>query len=178
MAGEDDGIKSTLFKGDTDIEPDALIQVYKWFAGTADAVSTRRLTANAFYLTLNMTLLTLIGYSLRHGINATEVKCFFWVLVVCAVGVGGFLSYLWYRTVKSYKQLNAGKFEVIALMEEKLPVAPYAAEWKALGEGNNSTKYAPITHLEMMLPKIFGGLYTLFGILYVIQLNCVICKPG
>ena len=54
-----------------------LMELYKFYAGTADAVSTRRQSANAFFLTLNTALIALIGYSFRS--NAAE-NSFLWLL--------------------------------------------------------------------------------------------------
>ena len=100
-----------------------LIELYKFYAGTADAVSTRRQSANAFFLTLNTALLALIGYSFRYSANGNHSVCLPVVLIAAVVGL--ILCYLWFRTIKSHQQLNNGKFDVINLMEQKLPFAPY-----------------------------------------------------
>ena len=51
-------------------------------------------------------------------------------------------------------------------MEKKLPFAPYAAEWKALGEGKDPKKYKKITNIEMNIPCVFALLhFILLGIL-------------
>ena len=44
-------------------------------------------------------------------------------------------------------------------MERKLPFAPYAAEWKALGEGKNPRKYTKITEIELKIPWFFAFLH-------------------
>ena len=136
---------------------DHLIELYKFYAGTADAVSTRRHSANAFFLTLNTALLALIGYSFRYSANGNRLVWLPVVLIAAVVGL--ILCYLWFRTIKSHQQLNDGKFDVINLMEQKLPFAPYAAEWKALGEGKNPKKYKKITDIELKIPWFFAILH-------------------
>ena len=166
MAKEgNDPNESTLEKSEEEYGPNYqnhLMELYKFYAGTADAVSTRRQSANVFFLTLNTALIALIGYSFRS--NAAE-NSFFWLLIPIVI-VGLILCYQWRRTIKSHQQLNDGKFEVINLMEKKLPFAPYAAEWKALGEGKDPKKYKKITNIEMNIPWVFALLhFLLLGIL-------------
>ncbi len=49
---------------------------------------------------------------------------------------------------------------VIGAIEERLPISPYwRAEWKALGEGKNTSRYLPLTHLEQWIPMLFGTTY-------------------
>ena len=144
-----------------------LMELYKFYAGTADAVSTRRQSANAFFLTLNTALIALIGYSFRSNAAGNS---FLWLLVVLVVlGVGLILCYQWYKTIKSYQQLNDGKFEVIDMMEQKLPFAPYAEEWKALGEGKDPKKYQKITDLEMRIPWFFAVLHIILLVILILR---------
>ena len=157
--------ESTFDRSEEEYGPDYqshLMELYKFYAGTADAVSTRRQAANVFFLTLNTALIALIGYNFR---SSTPENSFLWLLIP-VVMVGLILCYQWYRTIKSHQQLNDGKFEVIDLMEKKLPFAPYAAEWKALGEGKDPKKYKKITNIEMNIPWFFAFLHLLLlGIL-------------
>lgn len=156
---ENDADRLTFERSEEEYGPDYqshLMELYKFYAGTAD-VSTRRQSANVFFLTLNTALIALIGYSLRS--KAAE-NTYLWLLIPVVI-VGLILCYQWYRTIKSHQQLNDGKFEVINLMEEKLPFAPYAAEWKALGEGEDPKKYKKITDIEMKIPCFFGFLHLL-----------------
>ena len=67
----------------------------------------------------------------------------------------------------SYRQLNSGKYKVVHLLEQMLPVAPYDAEWVALGEGRDKKLYRPLTRVEKWVPRCFALLYILLaGILY------------
>ena len=40
-------------------------------------------------------------------------------------------------------------------MEQHLPLAPYDAEWEAVGRGEDSKLYKPFTHVEMVIPWYF-----------------------
>jgi hypothetical protein len=71
------------------------------------------------------------------------------------------LCYGWWRVVGSYRQLSSGKHAVILELETVLPAAPYAAEWVALGEGRDPSRYLPLTRVEHWVPRLFALLYLL-----------------
>ena len=86
--------------------------------------------------------------------------------IITAVGI--VLSYTWYYLLQSYKLLNSGKFEVIHKVEQHLPLNLYAFEWEVLGEGKERAKYWPISHIEKILPVLFGIIYIIFEIVILI----------
>ena len=65
------------------------------------------------------------------------------------------ISYMWYRLIRSYRDLNSAKFKVIHQIEKKLPLSPFDAEWEAVGRGENSSLYLPFTHIEIGIPWVF-----------------------
>nr|WP_306454502.1 hypothetical protein [Streptomyces sp. TLI_235] len=68
----------------------------------------------------------------------------------------------WFVMVRSYRQLNAAKYEVIGALEERLPGYVYSrAEWAALGEGHDWRRYIPLTHVEQWVPLTFAMAYLL-----------------
>ncbi len=69
------------------------------------------------------------------------------------------LSYLWYRLIRSYKDINSGKFTVIHEIESLLPIRPYDAEWTALGRGERRDLYLPFTHIEVLVPWVFVAVH-------------------
>ena len=128
----------------------------------ADRISNRRVLANAFFLPINTAILSLIGY-----LSQTDAhQGLYWVISIAGV----LLCYVWYRLILSYKGMNAGKFEVIHALEQRLPAALYEVEWEVLNEGKNSKVYRPFTEVEMAVPWIFMALYFLLPALPLVSL--------
>ncbi|MFB6563943.1 MULTISPECIES: hypothetical protein [unclassified Streptomyces] len=130
------------------------LEQYKLYVEMADRVSARRSLTNTFFLTLNTAVLTVIG-SLWKERSADSpwplVLPLLAALVQCAA---------WFLTVRSYRQLNAAKYTVIGALEERLPASPYwKAEWKALGEGRDASKYWQLHSLEQWIPAVFAAVY-------------------
>ncbi len=149
---------STLFQRPKDEYGDLycqhLFDQYKLAVEMADRVSARRMQANTFFLGVNTGLLTIFATLVKERI----LSGFSGALPILALVI---LCFVWWRIVRSYRQLNSGKFAVILELEKLLPVAPYAAEWIALGEGKDSRRYLPLTHVENWVPRLFGALYLL-----------------
>ncbi|MBA7495922.1 hypothetical protein ES702_06518 [subsurface metagenome] len=132
-----------------------LLEEYKIFVGTSEKLVARRQTVNTFFLSVNALLLS------AAGVIAKEVIMMRITMIgVVAIGLAGILLCMaWHRLVHSYRQLNAGKFVVIHLLEQYLPAALFKTEWKALGEGKDKTKYTPFTKTEVTIPIVFIVLY-------------------
>jgi len=121
----------------------------------ADRISTRRQSANSFFLSINKALVALVGY-VQLGQKTGQSTDFYWVVSLAGMA----LCYTWYRLIKSYKDLNSGKFKVIHEIERRLPISPYDAEWEALGRGKDAKLYLPFTKVEMAVPWIFFSLHS------------------
>ncbi len=146
-----------------------VLEIYKLYVEMADRISSRRQTANSFFLTINSAIVALVGYvNLSAGYD--DVAFPFYALVAVA---GMVLSYLWYRLVLSYKQLNSGKFKVIHVIESMLPLRPYDAEWTALGGGKNPKLYKPFTDIETAVPWVFFSIHAivLLASLYFVYIS-------
>lgn len=126
-----------------------LVEQYKLYVEMADRVSARRLTANTYFLSVNTALLGFVAYIAKDSVS------FLWVLGIAGMA----LCWLWYRIIRSYRNLNTAKFAVIHAIEERLPLSPYAAEWVAAGHGRDPKRYFPLTHIETGVPFIFLGLH-------------------
>ena len=61
--------------------------------------------------------------------------------------------------LNSYKQLNSGKFKVIHEIEQNIPLSLYSYEWEMLGKGKNKKLYYPFSHIELLIPWVFGIVY-------------------
>ena len=131
-----------------------LLEQYKLYVEMADRISARRQTANSFFLSINTVLIAFIGIVADRQVTDLHLP---WVIVVSVAGLS--LCYAWYRLIRSYKDINTVKFKVIHAIEAKLPSAPFDAEWKALGEGENRKLHIPFTHVETYIPMIFALLY-------------------
>jgi hypothetical protein len=132
----------------------ALLEQYKIYVEMADRISARRGLTNTFFLTLNTAIFAGIGAAWvgRHSFST-------WLLVFpLIVLVAQCCS--WYFLVRSYRQLNSAKYTVIGVLEERLPASPYwKGEWAALGNGQDKSKYWPMTHLEQWVPILFATTY-------------------
>jgi hypothetical protein len=132
----------------------ALLEQYKIYVEMADRISARRGLANTFFLTFNSAVFTLIGAFWTARPHATSALLIVPVLVLMAQCLA------WFWLIRSYRQLNAAKYAVVGALEERLPASPYwRAEWKALGEGKDPSRYLPLTHLEEWIPILFAVAY-------------------
>ena len=129
-----------------------LLEQYKLYITSAENISNRRQTANAFFVTVNTVLVSLVGY-LDFG--SDKSSSIYWLISVAGIAI----SYMWYRLIRSYKDLNSAKFKVIHEIEKNLPISPYDAEWEAVDRGKDSKLYLPFTHIEIYIPWVFAGMH-------------------
>ncbi|MFF4521491.1 RipA family octameric membrane protein [Streptomyces bluensis] len=136
---------------------DAVLEQYKLCVEMADRVSARRTNANTFFLTFNSLIVTFLSTALPGARRDLSVWTLLPALIILVSACAA-----WWMLVRSYRQLNRGKFAVIGALEERLPArAFYPAEWKELGEGQDWRVYLPLTHVERWIPLIFIAAYTL-----------------
>jgi len=128
---------------------DHLLEIYKTYLEMADRISGRRQKANSFFLAVNTALIALLAKDAFGGSAATRP------LDLLVPVAGGVLCYLWYRIIRSYRQLNSAKFKVIHEIEQKLPLRPYDAEWESVDRGKNPKLYLPFTRVEGVVPWLF-----------------------
>ena len=106
-----------------------LLEQYKLYVEMADRISERRMQTNKFYISLLSGLLALLSILVSVGkLNQTLI-----FVIVSLLGIA--LCILWHINIRSYRQLNSGKFKVIHEMEQDLPFPCYDKEWEILGEG-------------------------------------------
>lgn len=131
-----------------------ILEQYKLYVEMADRISARRAVANTFFLTLHSAALTLVGVFWRDRPTGSPL------LLLPAIVVLLGLCLAWFWLVRSYRQLNSGKFAVIGALERRLPASPFwRAEWTALGQGRDRGRYWPLTHLEKWVPCLFAAMY-------------------
>jgi hypothetical protein len=131
-----------------------VLEQYKLYVEMADRVSSRRALANTFFLTVNTLVFTGIGFLWKDPPQASAWLGVFPLLVLVAQCL------VWFWTIRSYRQLNAGKWAVVGAMERRLPASPWcSAEWVALGEGKDPSRYWSLTHVEQWIPFLFALAY-------------------
>ena len=134
-----------------DSSKNELLEIYKLHAELADRVSQRREGANRLYVSLLLGLALFLGIFVRFGVEGFPIN-----IVFQAAGIiGAILSISWYIVIRSYRQLNSGKFAALHELEDKLAFPFFKREWELLGEGNKLSRYWKLTIIETALPVIF-----------------------
>lgn len=146
----------------SDPEPDPrVLEIYKLSVEMADRVSARRAVANAFFLTVNTTLIAVVGLATTKSDSTLRF------IAVCVAGIA--VSVCWLLLLRVYRRLNGAKFAVINQIEaEHLPVQPYTDEWSRLmPDDAPGTKrrdrlgmmFRELGNVERIVPVVFGLLY-------------------
>ena len=149
-------------------ENSLLLDLYKLYVEMADRVSERRLQYNKFYMTLLSGLLVILSFITNK--EHPEIADPYQSSIFIAFGLMGCLICLtWFYNIRSHRQLNSKKFEVIHEIERDLPYPLYAREWKLLGEGKDSKKYFQLTKVEKYIPVILSIPYLILTILGLIN---------
>ncbi len=146
--------------------PGSYFELYKLAVEMADRISARRGVANSFFLTVNTGVVGLLG--------ATDLR---WYLPVAGV----VFAVTWWALLKSYRDLNSAKFEVIVTMEERLPVRVYGDEWDRLRREpvrlalrrqalrSWLAQYRELGRIERMVPWAFAMIYLAEIVRQVVQ---------
>ncbi|MBR1480223.1 MAG: hypothetical protein IJ599_05055 [Alphaproteobacteria bacterium] len=88
------------------------VELYKLYVNSAEQISSARMKANAFFLTL----------------NAAPFVNFFKIDKTLALILGVLINICWFLLLQSYKKLNSAKFKVIQEVERNLPYQCFTAE--------------------------------------------------
>ncbi|WP_278592621.1 RipA family octameric membrane protein [Marinobacter salarius] len=147
----------------TESETREALDLYKIMVQSSEGLVSRRQNVNTFFLTMNGALLTAFGLILQ-GSGGDK----FGALGVAVLALAGvILCGAWRSLITSFGQLNRGKFQVINTIERYLKAAIYAAEWEALGRGEDPGKYRSFTSREIWVPN---ALIVIHGIIVVVAL--------
>lgn len=138
-----------------DPDREELFEIYRLHAELADRVSQRREGANRLYVSLLLALVLFLAALFRFGTGELPVE-----IATILVGVmGAALSGSWWIVIRSYRQLNTGKLDVLHELEEHLSYQFFKREWEILGKGENRRSYWRLTQVESTLPWIFFIMY-------------------
>jgi hypothetical protein len=123
--------------------PEGFLDIYKLSVEMADRVSARRAVASSFFLTVQSGLVASLAFVAGQR----------WSIALAGI----VLATSWLLLLRSYRQLNGAKFQVIQEMEKRLPVAPYSDEWKLLDKDYAALRerYTPLGTIEQTVPVVF-----------------------
>ena len=138
-----------------------LLEQYKLYVQSAENVSARRVASSRYLLTLNVALVAL------YGLQTANFGQTYWTLLVPVLGIP--VSLLWHQIIKSHRDLNALKFDIIHELERYLPAALFHYEWQLAGEGKGSS-YNPVTYIERWIPMAFVALHLAATVLTVLTI--------
>ena len=125
-----------------------LVEQYKMMVISTEKVTEQRSKVNNLFLTITASLLSItfvIGKSLEFSIIAIIVMLFFTILTLI-------VTYSWEKLVKSYGDLNKGKFLIIDKIEKQLTINMFKDEWEIL---TKRIKYKPNSQTEKSIVIYF-----------------------
>ncbi len=144
-----------------------LFEQYKLYVESAHKISDRRNLANSFFLTLHTLLIGIAGFAFKEGTRVASSWLLLFPLLAALT-----VCYVWWRLIKSYRQLNTAKFRVIGEYERLLPSSPFwRAEWTALGSGTDPKLYIELTKLEDRVPVVFGLIYIILTVAIILAVQ-------
>ena len=134
------------------LQNEEYLQLYKLHAEFADRVSQRREGANRLYTGLLAGLMVVVSALLRLGPSNESIN----VVLFLGCGIFGMiLSASWVIVIRSYRQLNTGKFKALLELEEHLSYPFFTREWELLHQGKDFRRYWKLTVVETLLPITF-----------------------
>jgi len=149
-------------------EDDDKLAIYLMAIEMADRVSSRRMLANGFFLSVHTALVTILGFSYQSLASGQKPL----LLIISMMGF--LLALTWFFALRSYRRLNRAKFNVINEMETSLPEQYFTKEWAELTRttaGDVELKglrarwmkfkdrYTTLTNVESIVPLVFALIY-------------------
>ncbi|MFX0170460.1 MAG: hypothetical protein ACFE9L_00940 [Candidatus Hodarchaeota archaeon] len=150
-----------IFNNDYENEKDLIFKQYRLYVEMADHLSSRRATANGFFLTFISILLAAIGIIIQ-----IELYLF---LIPCAI-TGIIIAVFWFTLINRYREYNKAKFKVINKIEEKLPVKGFTTEWELVNLRKKGFISLHLTDVEKYVPLLLVGVFTLILIVALLDL--------
>lgn len=147
-------VLDTLTSRAPDLIDAQVLELYKLAVDMADKTSTRRLTTNSFYMTINTAAVAAIGVFWQHPPEGSRwLLCFPYAILVT-------LCILWFATLASSRKLSRIKYGIIVELETRLAAAPLGrAEWSRL-VSDEERPYIKLTFFEQGVPLLFIAAYT------------------
>lgn len=176
MAEPEEADRRRALTQEQPLEPaESVLRLYALAVEMADRVSARRATANGFFLALQTGLAAALGaFAVRANAAGKEAEPDRFILVIAAVA-GVILATAWWLLLRSYRKLNAAKFEVITRIEEQhFDVRPFADEWTLLKRADPvkrrwRDRYTELGFIEQAVPAAFAVLYLTLALYLVVR---------
>lgn len=148
----------------TTAPPEEAARLYASAVEMADRVSARRGQANQFYLSVETLLLGIPAFfGLAGPSTPPDLPR---STVLAAVGV--IVSVTWCLQLRSYRQLNRAKFDVILAIErDHFKVRPFTDEWGSLKNDRIpgwQGRYAELGTVERVVPLVFLVANVILGV--------------
>ena len=128
-----------------------LIEQYKIACAAADNVSSRREAANRYLITLNTAIAALYGF------QATGPATLYLLIPLAIAGLTA--ATFSFGIVRSHRNLNQKKFNIILELEKLLPARIYGEEWDQLKETKGLGTYLELTNLERIIYCLFAAIH-------------------
>ncbi len=139
-----------------------ILKLYSLAVEMADRISARRATANSFFFTVQAGLAVSLGaFAVNAGDPANPKPDRFLLFLAALAGL--VIAASWWLLLRSYRDLNRAKFEVILGIERAhLTVHLFDEEWKELKKDPIKKwrpRYAEQGQVESVVPIVFLLLY-------------------
>jgi hypothetical protein len=136
---------------------------YKFFVDGAQQLSKRRQSTTGTYLTVNTAILTVLAFLVKDtGLQGWKL-----VLAILPLFLVGILACaIWQKIIIQYKSLIGWRYEQLMEIEKAVPKCHqmYLKEWECFYKPKKEKKSFGFSHLEAWLPRLFLGLYAIYGV--------------
>ncbi len=109
-----------------------LLEIYKLHAELADRVNQRREAATRLHISILSGLGLAVGVFIEFDIAESPNFVFLTVGIL-----GSMISASWWVIIRSYRQLNSGKFKALDELENEMAFPFFRREWEILKSGKN-----------------------------------------
>lgn len=146
------------------MKEDKIFEIYKLHVELTDRFTQRRIQIGQFYTGLVSGLVAILAFSYEK-LNENKYHILF--LIGC---LGVAICVVWILNLRSYKQINSGKFKVILELEGLLPFAFFEKEWEILKKGSESKKYFKLSRIEQFSPYILMIPFIVISIYAIVKI--------
>jgi len=131
-----------------------ILELYKIMVTSSEQLIQRRQITNGFFITVIGAIVGASGLIVKEKVLTDGAVLF----LLFPLLIGLMMCRSWANLINNYGKLNAGKFQVIHQLEQRLDAQIFAAEWVALGKGVRKEKYESSTSAKQNLFILFSYL--------------------